>query len=328
LSACVWGALAAAMIYQDYLQRWRGDAATALFELANLPKVAYRCRNGVQVQVKQDQDIEDCTGGIVWETAYLLATFLEWEICQKADTKAPKSVLEVGAGCGLLGLVLAAAGCRVVLTETTQAMANLQSNVSANKIAGGHPKSRRPAAMQLSWHCPKDRQACLKAAGGAFDYIVGTDVVFAERLVEPLLSTLHSLSDHSTVIWLCLQERCPEAHSALLKLAPKYFTLEDASDNLRATPGCAFASELDCVLLKLSRRKGAAPPGASSKDCDGRLAGKRTLADDDGPRKGSGAAGGQKKGEKKANTGPQAASSTTPKVNHPRRRASQTATGR
>jgi hypothetical protein len=51
----------------------------------------------------------------------------------------------------------------------------------------------------------QDRKACLQAAGAPFDIIVGTDVVFAKRLVEPLLQTIHSLSKKDTVVWLCLQ---------------------------------------------------------------------------------------------------------------------------
>lgn len=42
---------------------------------------------------------------------------------------------------------------------------------------------------------------------GVFDVIVGTDVVFAERCVEPLLRSIHALSGESTTVWLCLQVR-------------------------------------------------------------------------------------------------------------------------
>lgn len=77
----------------------------------------------------------------------------------------------------------------------------------------------------------QDRAACLRSAGGPFDFIVGTDVVFAERLVEPLLETLHSMAGEETVVWLCLQvlpslcfgeaSSCPSPLSLATLLAPR-----------------------------------------------------------------------------------------------------------
>jgi hypothetical protein len=46
-------------------------------------------------------------------------------------------VLEVGAGCGLLGLVLARLGCDVTLTEAPVVMDYLTSNVGSNGAGDG-----------------------------------------------------------------------------------------------------------------------------------------------------------------------------------------------
>jgi hypothetical protein len=53
------------MLYQDVLTNMSDDASSAFFELANEKKVAYKCRNGSQVTITQDQDIEDCTVRLV-----------------------------------------------------------------------------------------------------------------------------------------------------------------------------------------------------------------------------------------------------------------------
>ena len=83
----------------------------ALFDLANQPSVQYRCSSGVVLDIKQNNRVEDCNGGIVWETAFVLSSFVEQHrICSTGTL-----VLEVGAGCGLVGLVCAAAGAQVVL---------------------------------------------------------------------------------------------------------------------------------------------------------------------------------------------------------------------
>ena len=84
-----------ASVFQE-VNRGSRDAAEVFFNLANDQRVAYRTASGHLVTVRQDPDVEDSTGGIVWETAYLLATFLEG----RPDNGLPapqSSVLELGA---------------------------------------------------------------------------------------------------------------------------------------------------------------------------------------------------------------------------------------
>jgi hypothetical protein len=114
-----------------------------LFELANAPVVSYRTRGGGSVTIRQDRDARVHTGGIVWETSYLLATALEHSpgALRRPGATGPgaaaATVLEVGAGCGLLGMVLARAGCDVTLSEHPLAMPNLRHNVASNQLATG-----------------------------------------------------------------------------------------------------------------------------------------------------------------------------------------------
>ncbi len=54
-----------------------GEAANVFFEMANSDRVQYKCRQGAIVDVKQARNIKNSTGGIVWETAFMLAAFLE-----------------------------------------------------------------------------------------------------------------------------------------------------------------------------------------------------------------------------------------------------------
>jgi hypothetical protein len=57
-------------------------------------------------------------------------------------------VLEVGAGCGLLGLVLAQLGCHVTLTEAPVVMEYLNENVERNGAGDG-----KANAMQVCMCC-------------------------------------------------------------------------------------------------------------------------------------------------------------------------------
>jgi hypothetical protein len=63
-----------------------GDAATTFFEMANSNTIEYRCSGGSLLTIKQDRNIKNCTGGIVWETAFLLGTFLEVGAQIETDT--------------------------------------------------------------------------------------------------------------------------------------------------------------------------------------------------------------------------------------------------
>lgn len=228
------------------------------------------------------QDIGACgqhTGGIVWETSYLLLNYLR-QTCQSTKPSYSSSsrsfpcgqrVVEVGAGCGLLGLGIFHSNLaqHVVLTETTEVLANLSANVLLNSAAiGTDIKSNKDSLVASSPSlqvCPLDwtryEEDCAAAheralpRGGA-DWIVGTDVVFSTRFVEPLLATMKYLSHQGTTILLCLQERCKDSHALLLRAAPNYdFVVEDISQVVTRVPTCEWGRALDCHILRLRTKR-------------------------------------------------------------------------
>ena len=288
------------------------DTAESLFEIANAPYAGFRvqrprhCRrviqgsrdehsnDSVEVVVRQDSAVQKHTGGIVWETSYLLATYLIMRYNEISGDNADRDsgkprrsrplgrVLEVGAGTGLLGLVLAASGlCRgaVVLTEAEECMRALRANVERNikgfvtkencssddsgcKDGVSHLHSQwapclkpgRAVVRRLRWD---KLQSDVKDGGddlrpGSFDTIFGTDVVFTPELVRPLLDTLATMANANTLVYLCLQERCADSHALLLRAAIEFgFDIEDVTDELRCLPECQWGLELECKLLRL-----------------------------------------------------------------------------
>eukprot|EP00667_Euglena_gracilis_P018646 EG_transcript_19827 len=229
--------------------------------MANENMVEYRCRDKGRITVTQDPHIQNSSGGIVWETAYLMAMYFEQCVLPASGAAPPPAVLEVGAGCGLLGLVLARLGCRVVLTEQPATLPTLRRNVAANLAA----TAGRATALPLFWGDARDIEAV--AAHGPFDLVVGTDVFFSPPLVEPLLATIHQLTGPSSTVYLCMQERCPDTHRQFLARAPAYFAVEDATAAVRGLPSARFAAELECCLFRLSGRRaldsGQAPTASS-----------------------------------------------------------------
>jgi predicted nicotinamide N-methyase len=170
--------------------------------------------------------------------------------------------LEVGAGCGLVGLGVhrskTIATQVVIVTETPPVMTNLLANIERNYPNNKTKQSSSSSssslqAVPLDW---KDYQTdCAKAKirPHSIDTIVGTDVVFSTTLVAPLLETLRYLSHKNTVIFLCLQERCKDSHQLLLETAKDHeLMVQDISDDVTSLPTCEWGKDLECKVLKLT----------------------------------------------------------------------------
>jgi hypothetical protein len=242
----------------DEVMAANDDSATALFELANASHVVFGV-GGRDLTIQQDPSVVG-TGGCVWETSYLMALWLRPHLAARRQAAQRRQrLLEVGAGCGLLGLAAAHEGCDCLLTEQPSAMANLRANVEANPPP---PATNRPRdggaarAAELSWTSASDVAAA--AAAGPWDVLCGTDVVYKAELVAPLLEALRRCAAPSSVCYLCLQQRDADAHAALMRLAPRYWgsvvRVPFAEGDERLT---LFESELECFLLRLEEPRAA-----------------------------------------------------------------------
>ena len=300
------------------------DVSEVFFELANAPIVGYKLssqssspgqsrapaweceeigddespNNNEEEQiitVRQNSSVQEHTGGIVWETSYLLASYLlerfrdddrqkripaqhSATVGRSADSPPPLGkVLEIGSGCGMLGLVLAASGLSssVILTECSEVMDDLRSNVQRNIDVRSNLLSRDVvSAKLLRWDCLEediagfdDIQNDAKNSGKeslhlrphSFDTIVGTDVVFTPTLVRPLLACLALMAHKHTNIYLCLQVRCADSHALLLKKAPKFgLRVKDCSHKAfveECPSACSWGIDMECKLLHITVKK-------------------------------------------------------------------------
>ena len=187
----------------------------------------------------QDLAASEHSGGVVWETALFLLRFLERQVVPSLPLGC--RVVELGAGCGLLGLGLHRLGCQVVLTDQPVALPNLRRNAAQEEVQ----------VLLLTWG--EDVTPLLRQ--GPYHLVVASDVVFATRLVRPLLETIHALAQGSA--WLCVQKRDPDAHALFMATAPELFEVEECS--FEGLEGLEAACKLDCLLLHLTpRRKGPA----------------------------------------------------------------------
>ncbi|NWH47434.1 MT21A methyltransferase, partial [Fregata magnificens] len=149
--------------------------------------------------------------------AVVLCAYLEMGGIDLRD----RSVIELGAGTGLLGIVatllaltsaaiLPQGSARVTITDRAAALEFLESNVQANL-----PSELRLRAVvkELTWG--KDLG---NFPPGAFDFILGADIVYLEETFAELLETLEHLCSEQTVILLSCRIRYERDHKFLKML--------------------------------------------------------------------------------------------------------------
>jgi hypothetical protein len=155
--------------------------------------------------INEAQDASSVIASSTWDPGVLLAALLA-EAASTTDSSAPWAHLlprerneplrcvEVGSGCGVAGLSLAAAmpNSRVLLTdEDARACALARQNAAANTLGG------RVSAMELTWRevaAPEVASACA-LLGGAPHLVLAADVVYRDTTFAALVATLASLCD-------------------------------------------------------------------------------------------------------------------------------------
>ncbi|KAM6307931.1 EEF1A lysine methyltransferase 3 [Podargus strigoides] len=129
----------------------------------------------------------------VWEAALFLCRFLEE---QRFDFRG-QTVIELGAGTGIVGIVAALLGGDVTITDQPAALDQIQENIRLNFPEGGGPQAR-----VLVWG--EDEGAFPR---GGYSVILGSDIVYHRPAFSPLLGTLRHLCGPHTVALLCAKMR-------------------------------------------------------------------------------------------------------------------------
>lgn len=150
----------------------------------------------------------------VWDSAIVLSKYLE-RLPQKVEGR---NCIELGAGCGLPGIVAAYLGASsVLLTDFPDNLDLLQKNVTTNKL------QMTVSVCPLVWG---NRSELLASP---FDLIIAADVMYCVEAVDSLLSTLKMAADAGTIILLAYG-RNRQAEQTFLEKAHRYFSLKQVSD--------------------------------------------------------------------------------------------------
>ena len=142
------------------------------------------------------QELPETVGGKVWRGAWLL-----WKSLEVYGLQGASTILEVGAGVGLVGLLLAADyGLKVTLSETKTAYSgavvtweNLVKNIDVNREkimeAGGHVE-----ALELDW------SQGFTSDSKSFDLVIGSDILYEPHLFQDLLNVMQEAAPKAVLV--------------------------------------------------------------------------------------------------------------------------------
>ncbi|MCO5591183.1 hypothetical protein L7F22_051976 [Adiantum nelumboides] len=187
---------------------------------------------GHRLQLAQDPNSKHL-GTTVWDSSMVFVKFLE-QNCKKGELShsklVGKRVIELGAGCGLAGLGMALLGCHLVATDQVEVLPLLIRNLERNMARAIHSPSDSPflgslgtvEVVELNW----GDEMQIKAFKPPFDYIIGSDIVYKEQLLEPLVTTLIGLAGPKTTILLANEYRSSSVHENMLQLWKEHFNMK------------------------------------------------------------------------------------------------------
>ena len=180
------------------------------------------------------------SGTVLWPAAIALIEHLDAEV-EKSCLNC--RVLELGAGCGAVGMFLSLfKGCEVWLTEAPEQLPLLARNASENS-----PDGLDLQVAPLKWG---DAAALEQlTAMGSFEMLVGSDVTYRPECLGELLSTAQQLLSPRGRFFLSFQDRPgEEAHLEVqLKKCQAFRTLK----RLTKSAQLEGQEEVQIVILEL-----------------------------------------------------------------------------
>jgi predicted nicotinamide N-methyase len=176
------------------------------------------------------------SGARVWSSSQVLSKYLERH---RRKLRVRGKVLELGAGCGMNGIMMSKLGCEmVVFTDLACMLEHLRLNVDLNLLVNNRATTRlentgrRYAVRELDWNNEQQMKQIKEEFGPNFDFIIGSDVVYQEEFIEPLLATLFYFTSPSsnttttttttTTIIIAYEIRNESAHELFLQKCTEY----------------------------------------------------------------------------------------------------------
>ena len=163
------------------------------------------------------------TGLNVWDGAMLLARYIE----KVPNIVKNKRVVELGSGCGVVGIAAAICGCKeVVMTDLSYALPLMRENVDINRAAW-NDKNVLVSCKECDWFQPPAVHELLGHNSNKADVLLVADCVWLASLIAPLLQTLKQYTDESAEVFITYQQRGKEAHDLFMEGIHNLFDVVD-----------------------------------------------------------------------------------------------------
>jgi len=167
-------------------------------------------------------------GCVVWDAALVLCSYLETADFSQGKSFINKSVCDLGSGTGAVGLVAAALGGQVILTDLPEFLPLMQRNIDDNKSVITGSCSAKP----LTWGENAQIQSIkdlLPARG--LDFLTIADCVYYDGAVSSLVDTVVQLCGESTTVLCCYEERLdgnkPQLQKQFFHLISEHFSVTE-----------------------------------------------------------------------------------------------------
>ncbi|EOD49237.1 putative nicotinamide n-methyltransferase protein [Neofusicoccum parvum UCRNP2] len=193
--------------------------------------------------LKLHEDLAGGCGGQLWPAGMVLSRYL---LRQHAHALHGRSIVELGAGGGLVGLAVAL-GCDAAASEkrplyiTDQApmLALMQRNTALNALAA------RVRPVVYDWGAAPPPEIPVPP-----DVILAADCVYFEPAFPLLRRTLEDLIGPNTVCYFCFKRR-RRADLHFIKAIKKTFDVQEVLDD----PDKDVYARQNIFLLKITKRK-------------------------------------------------------------------------
>lgn len=194
-------------------------------------------QNGACVTVKQNpvalKGANIRVGACAWDGALVMAAYLD---AQPPGEISGLRCVELGAGVGLVGLVLARLGAHVTLTDRPQATSFARMSTGKSKLL---PSSGAAASSQensgsvriegLEWGAPGYMDVVASLASAGVDLVVATDCVYIDPdgsvpSSEHFMAACSGLCQSGTRVLISFETRSSELREHLLAAARAKFS--------------------------------------------------------------------------------------------------------
>ncbi|KAJ6107935.1 hypothetical protein N7523_009258 [Penicillium sp. IBT 18751x] len=169
------------------------------------------------------EDLKDGCGGQLWPAGIFLAKYL---LSHHSSDLSGKTIVELGAGGGLVGLAVAR-GCKaaspIYITDQQPMFSLMEDNIQLNQLNSSVTASILNWGEPIPHHLPSQP-----------DVILAADCVYFEPAFPLLIATLQSLLGPDSICYFCFKRR-RRADLRFIRMAKKAFEFEEIRDDPSAT---------------------------------------------------------------------------------------------